>query len=133
MTSETPNLPTLVYADCRKLLDPKYMWLEWYHRVPGPRPPFKLPADPTEDIAKVKAWKPVVEKESKGMDPGDDFRAVRFRDEGTNIYSYNYNTLKQQPECASPADVQLALERWEELHQACGLCRRMMHALHNNL
>jgi hypothetical protein len=134
---KTMNLPDEVYKDCKKLLDPKYKWLT--HRYQTEYPPFKLPDNPTEDIRKALSWLDTVNSESKGTDPGDDFRAANFRDEGTKVYRSNINVLTYLIDHKDPCvqnvldqEVKLAVERWTELERSCHECRNMMRKLHYN-
>ena len=125
------TLRRAVYTDCARLLDVKYKWLTdygWY----APFPEFKMPEDPSTDIAKALAWKSRVEAESKGVDGGDDGFAVRFRDAGSKVYRSNINQVWRNAPCAPVADKELAVARWSALENACHECREMMNALHRN-
>lgn len=134
------SLRQIVFADCAKLLEPKYKWLTYRHQT-RPYPPFKIPSDPSEDIKRALAWTDKVEEESKGTDQGDCYLAVQFRDEGTKVYRTNINVLNYNiaekgewfnENKPSADDVKLAVDRWSALEEACHECRDMMRALHNN-
>ena len=125
------TLRRAVYADCERLLDHKYKWVAnygWY----GTFPKFKMPEEPSVDIAKALAWIPKVEAESKGVDSGDDGWAVNFRDGGTKVYNFNRNNVWKHAEGATKEEKELAVARWTALQEACYECRRMMRALHYN-
>ena len=95
-----------------------------------------MPDDPTADIASVMKWKPIVDQESKGTDPGDDFAAAKMRDEGDKVYSTNINVLtwemKHTPGFVTKDEFDLAIQRWEALQTACCDARLMMQMLHYN-
>jgi hypothetical protein len=112
------SLRKKVFIDCAKLLDPKYKTIP------------KIPPDPTEDIKRALAWSDIVDKESKGTDPGDCFYAVKFRDEGSTVYRTNINILKGLN--VPKNDKELATNRWESLIDACRKCRVIMRKLVNN-
>ena len=129
--------PRLVLAGCTKLLLPKYKWLPRYYDCINrgdQLPRFKLPDDPAADIDEALSWEPVVQRESKGVDLGDDSKAVRFRDEGQKIYRYNsgmlYTYAREMRVSALEQDI--AQERWSQLADACYQCRLMMRQLAYN-
>lgn len=131
------NLRLKVFEDCSKLLDNKYKWLTYYH-YNTPYPEFKLPIDPTIDIKNIIKYEDIVNKESKGWDPGHCYYAAKFK-EGYKVYRSNINVLtslnKDWPSNLikpSDNDTKLAIERWMMLEDACHKCTNMMRQLHSN-
>ena len=131
------SLQALVIRDCKALLDVKYKWIPHRHGpVLNAATTFKMPEDPTEDVAVALQWLERVKKESVRVDWVDDYWAAAMRDDGVKTYMSNKNILTYQveetPALAETIDVSLALKRWDELIPACHKCRWMIRALHYN-
>lgn len=134
------DLHSSVYNDCVKILNIKYKWIESRH--PGQTyPKFKIPEDPTDDIKNILKWKNIVDKESKGTDPGEDAYAYQFKDFGFKVYLTNANVLSYlkdnkhqfiEENNITEEIYNTSMKRWKNLENICYECNKMLRKLRYN-